>query len=315
MLAPITIFAFNRPDHLKKTLDALAANVLASESQLIIICDGPRSSDEQHKTNAVRALAKRENRFSSVEVIERNENYGLARNIISGVTEIINRYGSVIVLEDDLITSPYFLQFMNDGLHVYADTPAVASIVGWCFPHNNSLREEAFFLKGTDCLGWATWRRAWDAMKTDGKLLLQELQRRNLEYTFNANGNYNYIDMLHASIDGKTSSWAIRWHAATFLKNQYSLFPTKSLVFHIGCDTGTHFDSGTLEQQETVSAQPIPVMRQTVTESAPMRQAVNIWLARSAGGPIWVRTCKNFVGRYFPWLRTLYKKYYKAHRI
>jgi hypothetical protein len=178
--------------------------------------------------------------FRSITIIERDKNLGLANSIIDGVTNIVNQYGKVIVLEDDMITSPYFLTYMNSGLTLYEKDERVASIHGYIYPVKNKL-PDYFFLRGADCWGWATWKRGWDFFNSDGQFLLNEIKRQKLERLFNFNDSYDYTGMLQMQIDGKVSSWAIRWYASAFLADKYTLYPGISFVKNIGLDgSGTH---------------------------------------------------------------------------
>ncbi len=273
MPAPIVLFAFNRPDHLRRTLESLAANGLAPETDLTIFCDGPRNDAEREKTDAVRAVARAAPGFHSCAVVERGKNHGLAASIIAGVTELVSANGRVIVLEDDMVTSPHFLRYMNEGLEAYAEVPEVASIHGWCFPHTVQSPPETFFLRGADCWGWATWKRAWDIFEPDAGKLLTRLRQRGLNDAFDLEGAYSYTDMLRATQEGKISSWAVRWHASAFLAGMYTLHPGRSLVKNIGLDaSGTH--CGVNREFEVVLAKmPVIVAMQPVEESALMRQA------------------------------------------
>jgi GT2 family glycosyltransferase len=165
MLAPIVLFTFNRPWHTQQTLDALAKNEEAKNSLLIIYCDGAKKdakADEVEKIEQVRLIAKNENRFKSVSLIVQKSNKGLANSIIDGVTEVVNKYGKVIVLEDDLVTSPLFLKFMNRALNYYSEKNQVACITGYVYPLKNVNNNEAFFIKGADCWSWATWKNKWN---------------------------------------------------------------------------------------------------------------------------------------------------------
>lgn len=264
MLAPIVIFAFNRPDHLRRTLEALAANDLAAQSDVIIFCDGPRRDEDMESVQAVRQVAHGASGFRSLTVIERGKNWGLAASVISGVTEIVEAHDRVIVVEDDLVTSPYFLRYMNESLELYADSPNVASIHGWCFPHAVDDPPETFFLRGADCWGWGTWKRAWAFFEPDANKLLERLEESALSEEFNLNGAYDYIGMLRNQIAGTISSWAVRWHAAIFLRNMHTLYPGRSLVSNIGLDgSGQHCGTDAELRSEAslspVSIRPIPV--------------------------------------------------------
>jgi hypothetical protein len=243
MLAPIVFFVYNRPKHTRQVLHALSGNFLAKESILYIYADGAKdnANDEQkQRVKETRELIKSERWCKEVTIIESDRNMGLAASIINGVTDVVNQYGKVIVLEDDLITSPYFFTYMNDALTLYEDDEQVISIHGYVYPVKKKL-PDYFFLKGADCWGWATWKRGWDVFNPDGEYLLNEIKRQNLEKEFNFNNSYDYTGMLQDQIDGKVSSWAIRWYASAFLENKYTLYPGKSFVENIGFDgTGTH---------------------------------------------------------------------------
>ncbi len=189
----------------------------------------------------MRAVAHGESRFSSFCVIESQMNRGLANSIIEGVSATIADYGRVIVLEDDIVVGPNFLSFMNTGLNLYSKNESVASICAYMYPINSSELPPVFFIKGTDCWGWATWKRSWDIFEADGAKLLTEINMRKLRWKFDYDGTYPYCKMLEDQILGKNSSWAIRWHAAAYLKGMVSCFPSISLVQNIGLDgSGVH---------------------------------------------------------------------------
>ena len=250
MLAPIVLFTYNRPWHVRETVVALRRNTLAGESDLIVFSDGPRVTGDLAKdarTQAyvaeVRQYLRTIDGFASTTIIERDRNIGLGQNLIDGITRMVNERGRLIVLEDDLVTSPWFLQFMNDGLEQYQDDDRVAAIHGSSYFGGRGL-PETFFIKGTDCLGWATWQRAWRRFEPDGRKLLEQLRARGLEREFDWDGAYDYIGLLEAQIAGTVSSWAVRWYASAFLEDCYSLFPNRSLVRHIGNDgSGTHYQA------------------------------------------------------------------------
>lgn len=152
-VTPIILFVYNRLWHTKQTVEALQKNDLASESELFIFSDGPKPGAEE-KVKEVREYLKTITGFRKVTIIERDTNWGLANNIIDGVTKIVNEYGKVIVLEDDLVTSPGFLTYMNEGLKIYADEEQVASIHGYIYPLKHPERlPETFFIRGADCWG------------------------------------------------------------------------------------------------------------------------------------------------------------------
>lgn len=238
--APVVLFAYARPVHTSRTLEALAANHLADQTDLIVYADGARGQGDAEGIAAVRALLQLDRGFRNCSVVERPSNYGLARNIIEGVTEVCNRHGRVIVLEEDMVTSPCFLSYMNEALVKFATDERIASIHGYVYPVSKSL-PQAFFLRGADCWGWATWSRAWRYFNPDGMYLLEELRRLNLTNEFDFHGAYPFSRMLAKQIIGKLDSWAIRWHASMFLKGMLTLYPGHSLVQNIGFDgSGYH---------------------------------------------------------------------------
>jgi hypothetical protein len=238
---PVALFAYNRPDHFRKTIEALAKNYLASETLLYIFIDGPRNEYDKKLGLNIRAIAiENKNKFASVEIVVSDSNKGLAESIVSGVTKMLELFDSIIVLEDDLVTSPFFLEYMNEGIRLYRNHPMVASIHGYIYPIKKSL-PETFFLRGADCWGWATWRSAWIKYNSNGKYLLRELEKHNLLHGFDFDGAAANSRMLADQIDGKNDSWAIRWHATAFLEGMLTLYPNTSLVFNIGNDdSGTH---------------------------------------------------------------------------
>ena len=241
--APIVLFAYNRPVHLKNTIDSLLKNNLAAQSHLFVFSDGPKNDSASDSVKQVRDYLKTVTGFSSFKVIERERNYGLAQNVILGVTEIIDQFKKVIVLEDDMITSPFFLEYMNQALSFYENEDQVISIHGYLNPIKD-IMNQPFFLKGADCWGWATWKRGWDLFEKDGSKLLTELKSKHLQSEFNYQDTYDYIGMLKDQISGKNNSWAIRWYASAFLKNKLTLYPARSLVQNIGFDgSGTHCGS------------------------------------------------------------------------
>jgi hypothetical protein len=238
--APIALFVYKRPAHTRRAVEALKRNALASKSDLVVFSDAARDGSERHAVQEVREYLKRVDGFKSVHINERSTNAGLAESIISGVTQVCEAHGRVIVLEDDLVTAPSFLNFMNAGLNLYESSESVGSIHGYWYPLSIRL-PQTFFLRGASCWGWATWSRAWSHFERNGVALLAELERRKLTGAFDLGGAMPYTSMLRNQIAGKVDSWAIRWHAAMFLLGMLQLSPSASLVKNIGFDgTGSH---------------------------------------------------------------------------
>jgi hypothetical protein len=234
-LAPIVLFVYARPDHTQSTLDALAANALADKSDLTIYADAARNESEAVKVRAVRDIVNSASGFRSLTVIERKTNYGLARNIIEGVTEVCNRYGRVIVLEDDIVTSPYFLSFMNAALDQYANEPRVWHISGWNYPIDPEGLGDAFLWRAMNCWGWATWADRWTFFQKDPQHLIESWDKKKID-CFNLDGTYNFWRQITANQEGKLNTWAIFWYATIFENQGLCLNPAQSFVRNIGHD-------------------------------------------------------------------------------
>lgn len=241
--SPIVLFAYNRPTHTQRTLDALAANPEAKDSELIIFCDGPKiklTDTDLNRINQVVAIANSEKRFKKVEVRVASTNKGLAQSIIDGVSEIVEKYGSVIVLEDDIETSSGFLKYMNDALTTYKDNESVMHISGYMYPNNQNL-PETFFYNVPLCWGWATWSRSWKHFNSDGIFLWNQLKNKHLLSNLDKFGSDYLSSQLADNITGKLQTWFVKWHASVVLQNGYTLFPKQSLVQNFGFDnTGEH---------------------------------------------------------------------------
>lgn len=289
--APILLFVYNRPEHLKQLIASLQANAEAAQSMLFIYTDAARNKADEEQVNKVREVIRHIDGFASIEVIERATNWGLARNIIGGVTEQIRHYGRVIVLEDDLVVAPYFLRFMNDALEAYKDEPQVGHIQACDFTQDASL-PDTFLIKFTGSWGWATWERAWQHFNPDGQALLDELESRRLTRRFDFNGNYHFTRMLRRQVEGKNNSWAIRWNASLFLKDILSLNVGRSLVQNNGFDgSGTHCGGGNLYSSQ-LWMQPLPVEKITpICENEAARVAFARYYHRTNG--FWAKVIRR----------------------
>jgi hypothetical protein len=239
--APILFFTYKRPDHTRQALQSLAQNEGSQESELFIFCDAPKRAEDEEAVRQVREVIRTQQWCGKVHIIERETNMGCANSIISGVTEICEKYGRVIVLEDDLVLSPFFLDYMNRALDLYEDNPQVMQISGHMFPVNLDVETDAVFLPFSTSWGWATWQRSWKYFDPGMSGYAQLTSNKKLRYKFDLNGSYPYFKMLEEQIDGKIDAWCIRWYLSTFLLGGLTLYPTQSLVSNIGFDgSGTH---------------------------------------------------------------------------
>jgi hypothetical protein len=279
-LAPIALFTYRRLRHTTKTVAALQGNLLAHHSDLYIFSDGPRDERARADVAAVREFLRTVGGFRSVTVTLRDRNLGLANSIIAGVTELASRFGRVIVVEDDLVSSMHFLTYMNEGLSRYRDEERAISIHAYSYPVDEPL-PKTFFLRGADCWGWATWKRGWDLFEPDGGKLYDELKERRLLGAFDFDNAFAYSQMLQDQVHGRNDSWAVRWYASAFLKDRLTLYPGRSLVRNIGLDgSGTHCgDSDRYDDDLAVG--PVEIAPIAVVEHAGARAAFARFMRRS----------------------------------
>ena len=266
--APILLFAYSRLDHLQRCVYSLQKNTLAPDSELFVFSDGAKGNGDEANVSAVREYLvslKSKEGFKHITVVEREKNWGLANNIIDAVTRLVKEYNRVIVVEDDLVLAPYFLQFMNDALETYKDEPRVGHIQA-CDYINSPEMSLTFFIKWTGSWGWATWDRAWQHFNPDGKSLLKQLEERKLTRQFDFNGTYGYTRMLRKQIAGKNNSWAIRWNASLFLDDMLSLNVGRSLVQNEGFDNSGENCGGYDLYSSDLWLQPMPVVKESVIE-------------------------------------------------
>jgi hypothetical protein len=242
-LAPIVLFVYNRPEHTLATLQSLKNNNLAADSVLFIYADGPKnnaSEAEMEKINKTRNIIKQEQWCKEVFIIESETNKGLANSIVNGITEVVNKYGKIIVLEDDLLLSKGTLQYFNEALELYEKIEKVMHISAYMFPVSSSTTPETFFSRNGSCWGWATWKRAWKHYNSDAKSLLSKIKKYQWEFTME--GCYgDYFEQLELNAKGIKATWAIKWYASIFLNRGLCLYPSVSMIKNAGHDgSGTH---------------------------------------------------------------------------
>lgn len=288
-LAPIAFFVYNRPRQTAKTLAALKENILAGDSILYVFCDGPKedaSKEHIERINEVRQLVKNTTGFKDVIIIEQVKNNGLANSIINGVTEIVNNHGKVIVLEDDLVSSRYFLTYMNEGLRLYENNKKVISLHGYIYPIKTKINK-CFFIKGADCWGWATWKRGWEMFESDGQKLLKELKSKGLTNEFDFDNSYPYTKMLEDQIAKRNNSWAIRWYASAFLAGKLTLYPNVSYIQNIGMDnSGTHSGKTTAFDVDLATSYSADSIVTEAEESIEGRKAITAYFDSFKPSPL-----------------------------
>ena len=238
MYAPVALFVYNRIDHVKKVIDALSKNLECIDTDLYIFSDGPKNHSDEFIIYNLREYFKTLNGFKSVNIIANEKNLGLMNSVISGLNTIFNSHQNVIVLEDDILTSRFFLKYMNSALKLYSNENKVASISGYRYPPFLQSKFD-FFIKGGDCWGWATWKNRWEDFSIDIDYR-SYITNFHTKLYFNYLYSYMFTEILFKSyLDKKT--WAIRWHCHLYFKNQLTLYPHKTLVNNIGNDgSGTN---------------------------------------------------------------------------
>jgi len=239
--APIVVFAYRRPEHLRRTLQSLIQCAGFEASPVIVYGDGPKNEEDRPRIEATRQVARdllgnrAEYRFSDV-------NLGLSQSVIRGVTEVTDRFGRVIVLEDDIAVAPEFLAYMNSALDRYAGDSSVFQVSGYMFDVPEFAdRSQALFLPLTVSWGWATWKRAWNCFDPAAAGWDALRRDRALRRRFNLENAYDYATMLERQMAGQSDSWAVRWYWSVFQARGLVLFPPVSLTSNIGMDgSGTH---------------------------------------------------------------------------
>lgn len=242
-LAPIILFVYNRPEHTQKTLEALKKNLLADQSILYIYSDAPKNPDNKkslEQIKKVREIIKKENWCKEVIIKEQVENQGLANSIKNGVSNIIEKHGKIIVLEDDLITSPYFLNYMNEALDFYEKYPAVFSISGYCLPPKKmqiptDYIYDVYIGLRNSSWGWATWRNKWTKVDWSETTYNQMVNDNQMINAFNRSGD-DVFEMLKMQKEGKLNIWSIQFTLAHFMNHAVSVIPTQSFVNNYGLD-------------------------------------------------------------------------------
>lgn len=239
-LAPVAVFVYNRLNNTKKVFEALSRNYLALKTDVFIFSDAPKTERDEKTVDNVRGYLRKVTGFKSVIIIERKENFYIEKNIIEGVTEIINRYGKIIVLEDDGVTARNFLNYMNDALNFYEDKKKIMHIAGFTFIKIPDDYKKTILWRYSENAGggWATWKDRWDKFKwfsaeREGLACLSQSQKEMIEF----GGVFKCLNNLKAN----PIPWDICWYIAIVSNNCLAVNPPKSLMKNIGLYNGTHF--------------------------------------------------------------------------
>jgi hypothetical protein len=233
--APIALFVYNRPNHVRHTLDALKNNNHASKSDIIIFSDGPKSESDKEAVAEVRDIIHNLSGFQSIKITEHPMNKGLASSVISGVNEVLINFDRVIVLEDDIMTSPEFLNYMNQALDFFEAESKVWHINGYAHPISEDLLGDVFMNRVMDCWGWATWRDRWKFFEKAPLELTKKMTLAQIK-TFDLDGTNEFWPQVQRNISGEANTWAIFWYATIFLQEGLCVSPSKSFTYNIGFD-------------------------------------------------------------------------------
>lgn len=268
-LATIAIFAFNRPDKISNCLKSLANCYDFSRSKIVIFQDGPIVSKSDFDYEETTRIIEKYAQIHDLTFIKNTLNRGLQESIISGINKVFETTSKIIVVEDDLVVSPYFINYCNEYLKMYEDEKIVASIHGYAYPIEISF-EIPYFLKGADCWGWATWRDRWEAFEPSANVSLNGIRNEKKAYDFDMNGSVGYSNMLYRQSIGKLNSWAIRWHASMYLQNRVTLYPVESHVLNTGADgSGTNVKTSTKYETKLANkASPVVYQKPTINKEA-----------------------------------------------
>lgn len=242
-LAPVVLFVYNRPEHTRRTLEALSKNDLADQSVLHVFADGPKTNTspaDLKKIAEVRELISEQNWCKQLFITESSENLGLAQSVIRGVTQVVNKFDKVIVLEDDIITHHSFLQCLNVMLETYANEPAVYGVTGYKFPSKAPIPEATYFLPVMSSWGYGTWADRWNKIEFNASSLLSKINKSKISNKLKF-GKLDFYQILLSQVNNETDSWAIMFYASMILNKGVFLFPNESLIQNIGLDgSGIH---------------------------------------------------------------------------
>ncbi|MFZ4263224.1 glycosyltransferase [Sphingobacterium sp. HJSM2_6] len=274
MLAPIALFVYNRPHHTRKTLQALENNLLAEESDIYIFSDAAKNANDIEMVNQVRSIIREPWKFKHIYIIERAQNKGLATSIIEGVSQVLEKHGRIIVLEDDLETSPFALQYFNDGLNHFEHEEKVMEISGYMYPvEKPKSLQQSFFFRVANSWGWATWARAWKHFNPDIEALTKDFKRKDIK-RFSIDHSENFWKQVNQFKAGKINSWAIRWYLSVFNQDGLVLYPRRSFIQNIGTDgSGTHSDADQVYKVE-LAAKPVMRFPKLIQEDPMAYQAI-----------------------------------------
>ena len=275
-LAPIVLFAYKRADHIRQTLEALSKNTLADQSELIVVSDAGKNESDHAAVQEVRDLILSKQWCGKVSLICNKKNLGLNENFFFHITNIVNEFGKIIILEEDIVTSSNFLKYMNDALVMYENEKKVMQISGFIFNMNTKKLDSTYFLGITNGWGWATWADRWSLLNRDPKDLFAKVQSMNLYNTMTLDGaEPDFYNQLESNAKGIHNHWDIKWLSSVVTNHGLCLFPKESLVVNIGFDgSGTHFKDGEKGHKTVLAKNSLVLEKLAIQESLEARKAL-----------------------------------------
>lgn len=279
MKSPVALFVYNRLDNMARTLDALLANTLAPETPLYVFSDGGRDVRSWKQVEAVRDYLRRfraeeveeKHRLADMTIVERPQNIYLERNIMEGIAQVFEQHDTVIVLEDDIQTGPYFLQYMNDAFTVYREEPRVMHVSGFTNLSLPLSPQPFYFTSHMSGWGWGTWRNRWQTHfrhYSSREEALEGFTQEDQDHI-----QYGGVFPCLRSLDKTPIPWDICWEMAICRTGGFCLTPRQTLVRNIGLSSGTHFRSFRIIQHFEYDRPPLqePVQLSLVTPEADPR--------------------------------------------
>lgn len=237
------MIVYNRPERTRTMVESLQHNQLAGESDLFVFSDAAKDENDEVRVRKVRDYIKTIDGFHSLLIVERQEHMGLARSVISAVTQTVRKYGRVIVIEDDLECAPFILDYFNAALERYKEEKKVFTIAGFCFPTlaKDIEMDHTYFLRLFNPWSWATWADRWEQFDPNASGWQVLSQDRRMRGHFDFDNTYKYSRALEEQMTVGIDSWAIRWYWSIYKKNGLNLFPCQTLARNLGFDgSGTH---------------------------------------------------------------------------
>lgn len=295
--APIVLFVYNRPTHTKETLENLQKCSQAQDSILYIFSDGAKTKKQVPEVSEVRAVLQETWNFKEVHIIPREKNMGLAASVIDGVTTVIQKHKTVIVLEDDVLLSPHTLEYFNHALQQYENKVKVMHIGSYMYPIENQNLPETFFTRLVSSQAWATWDRAWLHFQPNINQIISQFDTEKIK-RFTFDNTMNFWKQIRTQQAGTIDSWAVRWYASVFLNGGLGLQCSSSLISNTGHDgSGVHSSISTMFNTE-VKTDKVTYYPTDISENKQAYQALKKYF-KNRKGSLFTRTVRFLNNKIF----------------